>query len=146
MLLRFLLLGIVLILAGLLLWQLPSVLEHQSLLHSSEKFQRLPCLDPIQSCGDEITQIHFSAIPQPLRPFQLTIRHPQASNISVEMNMQGMEMGLNRYRLLAQDGIWFADIILPACLQGRSDWEMIIRIEDGSGGSVKKINFQAQAK
>ena len=43
--------------------------------------------------------------------------------IYVTFAMQGMDMGLNRYRLYGDSmSAWKADVTLPICLSGRSDW------------------------
>lgn len=45
------------------------------------------------------------------------------AQISVEFQMRGMDMGLNRYRLeRAADGDWRGRATLPVCTTGRSDW------------------------
>ena len=37
--------------------------------------------------------------------------------------MVGMQMGLNRYRLLqGEEHAWYANVTLPVCSSGRSDW------------------------
>ena len=69
--------------------------------------------------------------PTPLKPFALTVRAPAAQAVNVEVQMQGMEMGLNRYRLIRQaNGEWRATITLPVCVTGRRDWLMLIEVDD----------------
>lgn len=138
-------LGIFIVIAlGHLAW--PSLRIYLPHSNSAANGQLLPCPNLTQQCGDAVTQIRFSSIPQPLRPFQLQILHTGAKSVTVEMNMADMPMGLNRYHLLAQGDLWFADMALPACVQGRSDWVMTIWIEDASGKSVKSVHFQAQSR
>lgn len=38
-------------------------------------------------------------------------------------SMPDMDMGANRYRLIAEASAgWHADITLPICMSGRTDW------------------------
>ncbi|HYG14046.1 MAG TPA: hypothetical protein VD885_07875, partial [Methylophilaceae bacterium] len=58
--------------------------------------------------------------------------------------MQGMEMGLNRYRLLRQpDGKWAAEVTLPVCVQGRSDWLMELEVIEPDGAHRYQLAFRA---
>ena len=69
--------------------------------------------------------------PAPLKPFSLTVLAPSAQAVYAEVQMQGMEMGLNRYRLIPQaNGEWRATITLPVCVTGRRDWLMLIEVDD----------------
>lgn len=77
--------------------------------------------------------------PTPLQPFVLTVTAPAAQEVQVELQMQGMAMGLNRYRLIQQtNGEWRASITLPACVSGRSDWLMLIDVD----GERRALAFQ----
>ena len=68
--------------------------------------------------------------PIPLKPFSLTVVAPTAQAVNVEVQMQGMEMGLNRYRLIRQaNGEWHATITLPVCVTGRRDWLILIEVD-----------------
>lgn len=69
---------------------------------------------------------------QALRPFTVRVHTDiaaaQIRTFYVAFVMSGMDMGLNRYRLLPQaDGDWLAEATLPICTSGRSDW--LARIE-----------------
>ena len=80
------------------------------------------------------------SVPTPLKPFALTIVAPAAREVHVELHMQGMEMGLNRYRLIRQaNGEWRATITLPACVAGRRDWLMVIEAD----GARRALAFQS---
>ncbi len=59
-----------------------------------------------------------------LKPFNVSLSGNTAlESVTVSLEMQGMAMGQNRYRLLETDaGSWQADITLPICTSGRSDW------------------------
>jgi hypothetical protein len=88
-----------------------------------------PC-DVRQGCsgGDEslAVKLVFSDRPRALQAFPVRVeienRAPPDS-VSVAFSMAGMDMGLNRYRLQQDsNGVWHADVTLPVCISGRSDW------------------------
>lgn len=70
--------------------------------------------------------VNFGAEPRALQPFPIHLRlegGQRADSVTVAFSMQGMDMGSNRYRLIADaSGGWNADITLPICLSGRTDW------------------------
>ena len=79
--------------------------------------------------------------PTPLKPFSLTVLAPATQAVNVEVQMQGMEMGLNRYRLIRQaNGEWRASITLPVCVTGRRDWLMVIEVD----GVRRGLAFQTE--
>lgn len=84
--------------------------------------------------------VRSDSAPSALKPFVLTITAPAAQEVYVELQMQGMDMGLNRYRLLHQaNGEWRASITLPACVTGRRDWTMVVEVD----GTRRALVFQA---
>lgn len=99
----------------------------------------LSCTDPVQTCSVTADgyplQIRFSEMPKPMRPFDLEVAI-EAESVDASFQMQGMEMGFNRYRLLPEAGKWRARIILPACIRARDDW--ILRLEVKQAGSVHR--------
>ncbi len=109
--------------------------------------QQLACHHVLNDCGDASTLIRFSHIPSKMQPFQVTLQHTGAQQIYLDFVMPGMRMGLNRYRMLPQGNAepmqnsqtqhWQAQVILPACVQGRSDWQMWISIEYAHGKASK---------
>lgn len=45
--------------------------------------------------------------------------------------MVDMDMGVNRYRLEpAGAGVWQANVVLPVCVAGRSNWIMTLEVDD----------------
>ena len=88
-----------------------------------------PC-DVRQGCrvADESVAVTviFDAEPRALQSFPIRVQfdgHQQADAVTVAFSMQGMDMGSNRYRLIADAlGGWSAEIILPICTSGRTDW------------------------
>ncbi len=75
-------------------------------------------------------RVVFDAVPQSMRPFKLTVEAPQAVGVHVSFAMRGMQMGMNRYRLLPQaQGRWMAEVTLPVCVDGRADWDMTLELD-----------------
>ena len=106
----------------------------------------LACADLQQGCGDERQRLHirFDRMPHSLQPFGLSIEAPQATAVFASFAMRGMEMGLNRYRLLQQpDGRWTAEVTLPVCVQGRSDWLMLVEVIETGGERRYRLEFSA---
>lgn len=92
------------------------------------------CGDPVAGCSFEHdgapVQLRFSRLPIPLEAFQLDVGPVAADRISAEFQMQGMEMGFNRYDLRpAADGGFKAQVTLPVCVSGRHDWTMFLTVD-----------------
>jgi hypothetical protein len=70
--------------------------------------------------------VQFGDTPRALQPFPLGLQFSgdePVEQVTVSFSMQGMDMGLNRYRLTGDKmSGWKADITLPICVSGRSDW------------------------
>jgi hypothetical protein len=89
-----------------------------------------PHCDVGQGClaraGGFHVQFRIGSQARALTPFPVHVQIEDGAEIeavTVTFSMKGMEMGLNRYRLQQQsDGRWNADVILPICTSGRSDW------------------------
>lgn len=86
-----------------------------------------PCPDPVAGCplqlAGESLRVRFSERPRPLAPFELTVEGRLDPKAHVRLDMAGMDMGLNLYRLEpAGPGTLRARIVLPVCVQGRADW------------------------
>jgi hypothetical protein len=110
----------------------------------------LSCADITQSCGNEVFTVQFAEAPQVMKPLHLNLhlnRAEAVKNIHVDFAMQDMEMGLNRYRLIQvnQSGDWKAEVTLPICVQGRSDWNMLLEIEAGNGIQRFQLPFSVMA-
>jgi hypothetical protein len=90
--------------------------------------QAVTCPDPLAGCRlDAGIEIRFSQTPAVMQAFELEVVAPQGAELHASFQMQGMDMGMNRYRLLQENGKWRAKVMLPACVQGRRDW--ILRLE-----------------
>lgn len=103
----------------------------------------LPCSDLTTGCSVTGIQVKADRAPQVMRAFHLNVT-TAASRVYVDFAMAGMSMGLNRYRLIQQaDGGWQGEILLPACVQGRSDWLMEITANTATEEKRYHLKFQA---
>jgi len=89
--------------------------------------QTIACANPVAGCAfvhkGAPASLRFSAPPEALRPFMLSIASPNLSKASVSFRMSGMNMGFNRYDLQpGAGGRWAANITLPVCTASRADW------------------------
>ena len=84
----------------------------------------ISCPDLSQACNlGEGLSVSADRPPQIMRPFRLSVTASETTPIAASFAMQGMDMGLNRYRLIKQEnGSWAAAVTLPVCIQGRSSW------------------------
>ena len=94
----------------------------------------IACSDPVLGCvfkhRGQMMQLRFSHSPTPLQPFTITLHAPGARQIQAEFQMQGMEMGFNRYEFTAdKTGAFTARVTLPVCVSGRSDWKLYLQID-----------------
>ena len=96
--------------------------------------QAVACADPLAGCsfghrGATVT-LRFSARPKPLEAFELSVSAPGATRMRAEFQMNGMEMGFNRYDLhLAGNGTFASNVTLPVCVSGRHDWTLYLEID-----------------
>lgn len=108
-----------------------------------EKVIPLPCTDIVAGCPLPApgAQIRFDRQPDALQKFRISVQWPGAAEVHASFQMQDMEMGFNRYRLLpaAAEG-WQAEVMLPACIQGRKDWLVILEI----GGRKYALPFTSR--
>ncbi len=78
-----------------------------------------------------------------LKPFRLQLhlagsQPPLIEEVMVEFFMEGMAMGVNRYRLLRDDSGWHGEITLPICVAGRSDWRAVVEVR-GAGNVYRAV-------
>jgi uncharacterized membrane protein YjgN (DUF898 family) len=97
------------------------------------KAQAVACADPLAGCRfshrGTSALLRFSVQPAPLAPFELSVRAPGATRVSAEFQMNGMEMGFNRYDLRPGDGVFGSKVTLPMCVSGRRDWTLTLDID-----------------
>ncbi len=96
--------------------------------------QAVPCENPVAGChashGGAPIVIQFSAQPTPLEAFRIKVTMPGAQRVSAEFQMQGMEMGFNRYDLRAAgEGAFESSVTLPVCVSGRHDWTLYLEVD-----------------
>lgn len=95
--------------------------------------QAVACADPLAGCSFNhkgiSVGVRFSVQPAPLAPFELTVRAPGATRVSAEFQMNGMEMGFNRYDLRPGVGGFASKVTLPVCVSGRRDWTLFLDID-----------------
>jgi len=79
----------------------------------------------------------------PLTPFKtvVTISGLEVDSASViaDFQMTGMDMGMNRYRLLKKESRWQGSVTLPVCTASRMDW--VALIEFTSKGRQYRAHF-----
>jgi hypothetical protein len=108
----------------------------------------LNCPDMAQGCSIESLNVSTNHSPQILQPFELSVRFNgdgmmSPSEVYASFAMDGMEMGLNRYRMVKKAGnLWVAEVTLPVCVRGRADW--ILEIESNTRLGTKRyiVSFQ----
>ncbi|MBW8329912.1 MAG: hypothetical protein K0M48_12395, partial [Thiobacillus sp.] len=94
------------------------------------------CADPLAGCTfshhGSMAKVRFSVQPVPLDAFEVRVTAPNATKISAEFQMVGMDMGFNRYDLRpSPDGAFASKVTLPVCVSGRRDWVLYLDV-DGS--------------
>jgi hypothetical protein len=132
-------LAIIIALGGLALWA-----KHQQAQPGGA--QIIACKDPVTGCGfvhnGRQSQLRFSAVPKPMEAFNIELYAPAVQKVSAQFQMNGMDMGFNRYDFkTGQDGQFKAEsILLPVCTQSRSDWIVFFNLDD----KRYQVNFQAR--
>ena len=96
--------------------------------------ETIRCENLLQGCHitlpSQTLQVKFSTAPNALKPFDLEVTAPAARGIHASLTMPGMEMGPNRYRLIAAGtGVWRAQVMLPVCVTGRRDWVLLLEVD-----------------
>jgi hypothetical protein len=105
-------------------------------LNRPAEAQAVACADPLTGCSfshrGAPVSVHFSAYPKPLEAFEIRVSAPGATRVSAEFQMNGMEMGFNRYDLHpAGNGSFVSSVTLPVCVSGRRDWTLYLEIDGG---------------
>lgn len=107
------------------------------------------CSDLLAGCtfserGDHIRFLSPAAV---LKPFKVEVTAPDADGVTMSFSMAGMQMGLNRYQLVnTAKQQWQAEIVLPLCIQGRSDWEFSVEMRSSQEQRVYVSHFVIAAK
>lgn len=112
---------------------------------STQTAQIIICPDPLAGCTflhkNLPAHLQFSAQPEALKPFALSLTSPGLRKASVSFQMSGMDMGFNRYNLLPETGgLWTANIRLPVCTASRADWIAELDLD----GRLYRLSFAAR--
>lgn len=108
----------------------------------------LNCPDLTSGCTIDNLSVSTNHPPKILKPFELRIQLPDGGvddggEVYASFAMSGMEMGLNRYKLIKKaENLWVAEVTLPVCVRGRADWIMQIDTKIGLITDRYLVNFQ----
>lgn len=105
----------------------------------------LHCPDMVAGCSVGDIRINSNLQPQIMKPFQLNlaIENNAVSEVYASFGMDGMEMGLNRYKMTrAGENQWQAEVTLPVCVRGRADWIMQIDTKSSLSEQSYLIRFE----
>ncbi len=103
----------------------------------------VPCADIVAGCAlpQAGLTVRFDRRPQPMRTFAMQVELPRTQSVHARFSMQGMDMGPNRYHLLADGpGRWRAEVMLPACVAGRNDWLLTLEAD----GTRYRVPFRSE--
>ncbi len=94
----------------------------------------LPCPTPAAGCaaqiGNRTITIGLAEKRKALQPFQVWVKAPGADKVRASFAMVDMNMGFNLYSLRPdKDGVFRAQVTLPACVSGRREWVMTVDID-----------------
>lgn len=64
------------------------------------------------------------------QPFRLEVNAPHAARVKAQFDMNGMNMPTPIYNLQRRGSNWFAEVTLPYCISGRSDWVSRLQIDN----------------
>ena len=80
--------------------------------------------------GDESVTVRSDRAPTPARPFMLQVEATGAKEVRAQFEMRGMSMTTPSYRLQRLGTHFNANVILPVCVSGRSDWILKLNVDD----------------
>lgn len=107
----------------------------------------LNCPDISAGCAIEGLTVRTNQPPQVFKPFELSVQWEgedagAVKEVYASFAMEGMEMGLNRYRLIRKsENLWFAEVTLPLCVRGRANWTMQVESKSRFGSRYYLIAF-----
>lgn len=122
------------------------VLQHKP--GEDDARQVLACGDLHQGCSLPGLKVQALQLPSAMHAFTVQVEVADASKVEARFEMRDMAMGLNHYRFLAKSpGLWQASVILPVCIDGRSDWTMLLDVTSGTARLEKyQLAFNAPAE
>lgn len=80
--------------------------------------------------GKEVS-VRTNTPPATARPFKLYVV-ATASSVRARFDMTAMNMSTPSYSLRHSVGVWSADVVLPICVAGRSDWILRLEVDQAS--------------
>ena len=87
--------------------------------------------------GNRAITIGLADKPKALQPFQVWVKAPGANKVQASFTMVDMNMGFNLYTLRPdKDGVFRAQVTLPACVSGRREWVMTVDIDKANRFAV----------
>lgn len=94
----------------------------------------LPCPTPTAGCatriGERSVTVGLTDPRKTLQPFGVWVKAPGADQVQASFTMVDMNMGFNLYTLRPdKDGVFRAQVTLPACVSGRREWVMTVDID-----------------
>lgn len=89
----------------------------------------------------QIISVRSDVAPQAARAFALQVEAAQAEEISAQFEMRGMSMATPNYVLRRRGSRFEANVILPMCVSGRSDWILRLSID----GKPAEFGFSASS-
>jgi len=108
---------------------------------------KIDCPEISRGCLVDGLTVRAGQQPQLLKPFELVVEWDAAgaadiTEVYASFAMEGMDMGLNRYRLIRKsDGLWVAEVTLPLCARGRADWLMQLEAQTRFGSKQYLLGF-----
>lgn len=94
----------------------------------------IPCAELTQGCSLPGLKVQALQTPSAMQAFTVEVEAANAATLTARFEMRDMSMGLNQYRFLHHGaGRWQANVILPVCMDGRSDWLMLLDVTSGAG-------------
>jgi len=94
--------------------------------------QTISCGEPVAGCllDGGGARLRFLSPVRAAQPFDVRIDGLTAQRVEIGFDMVGMEMGVRPQSLAKQaDGSWQVHAWLPACTQGRRDWEGVVAVD-----------------
>lgn len=110
--------------------------------------QVIPCDELTQGCSLPGIKVQALQTPSAMKAFAVEVATADAATITARFEMRDMSMGWNQYRFLDQGaGRWLANVTLPVCVDGRSDWLMLLDVTSKAGKLQRyQVAFAAPAE
>lgn len=92
--------------------------------------------------------LQFQGDVSALTPFLILVKvgSVQPENIKLVFEMEGMEMGFNKYNLIKKLNNWQIETILPICSLGRNDWMLSVEMTFADVTKISKFKFSQLAE